>query len=134
MEEYKNKKKGAFRKLQISFEFWSGIGGGIGAGIGGYFSLIDNNYLLAGIGGALGALIGGVAGVLLKDKLDVDKIIFFNLKLDRILGIFSIIFALLSVIAFFKTNHKIICLLGIIFFGFYGLYLFNKNKKGDRAT
>jgi hypothetical protein len=134
MEEYKN--KGAFRKLQISFEFWSsiglGIGVGIGAGIGAYFSLTNDNYLLAG-GGALGALIGGIVGFLLKDKLDTNKIISFNLKLNRICGVFNILLALLSIVAFFKTNNKIICLGAILFFGFGGLYLLNKDKKGDRT-
>lgn len=109
------------------------IVGLIGAGIGGYISVIRDNYLYAGIGAGIGIVIGEVIGLLINKKVSLSSLVRIEEKLNLIFGISSFLLALAGIIGFLLTG-KWVGIVGFLFFGSGAVYFIIRHKIKDGDT
>ncbi|MBI4825087.1 MAG: hypothetical protein HY807_01505 [Nitrospirae bacterium] len=104
--------------------------GSLGAGIGGYISVIEDNFLYAGLGSAIGGVIGWtVAFICYKHSILVpNKPELIESRITFFIGVAGIFIALIC-LAGFIFIRDIRLLIGIVFFGSIGIYLFYISKR-----
>lgn len=98
-----------------------GVGGIIGAAMGGYVSVEENNYVYTGVGAGIGVIVGYLIGFFAKRKLSLKILFRIDKYLNYFIGILSCLFAFLCFLVLLKG--KWIGLVGIGFFGLCGIYL-----------
>lgn len=111
----------AFKKASIV----GGIGCAIGAGIGGYISVIKGNYIYAGIGAGLGSIIGEVIGLLIHRKIPSQPLTNTEKRMNVVSAVLSLLLAIGGIILFLSRGRWE-GIAGAIFFGLGGIYLLKK--------
>ena len=104
------------------------LGGLLGAGIGGYVSYLQNNYVYAGVGAAVGIILGRLVQVRLSKKLAPSSVISLETKTHLVLMILSFLMALAGGLGFLRTGDTL-GLLGAVFFGLCGAYFVFKYRQ-----
>jgi len=102
-----------------------GFGAAIGAGIGAYVSHIEGSNIYAGIGAGIGFILGSLIGILIGQKISLQSLVAAERIRNTILGLLSFSLAIAGVAGFVLTK-KWVGILGAIFFGLCGIYLFRK--------
>ena len=102
-----------------------GIGGAIGAGIGGYISRIKGDNIYTGIGAGIGFIAGIISGLFIGKKINLKSFMAIERIKNLILGIASFSLSIAGIIGFILTERWI-GLIGAVFFGLGGIYLLRK--------
>ena len=126
--ELESKLPETYRKARII----GGIGGIIGAGIGGYVSSLKGNYLYAGLGAGIGIILGQLIGILVLRGSSLPSLVQVETKTNLVLAVLSFLMALAGVVGFFRTG-EMIGVIGAALFALCGFYLIIKYNQGTQA-
>lgn len=123
VKDYKTKMPDPHKKNWIL----GGFGAALGGGIGGYLSAVHGNNLYAGMGAGIGAIVGVLIGLLIGQKVTLPALISSEKVMNCVLGTASILMAIAGIVGFILTR-KWIGIIGTLFFGACGFYLFRKRS------
>ena len=128
VDDRKNENK--FNEFYKKSLLFGSFGSAIGAGIGGYFSVVKGSYIYIGIGALIGGISGNLITTLFHNKISLQQVLNIKNKVYIILGILCLLFSITGIINFYLTGNWM-AILGSLFFIFCGAYYILSSKKGQ---